>query len=96
MMRLAVGLVAFTTLSIAWVTKLIFPNLPWAMCFAFGALISPPDAAAATAVLQAVRMPRRIVTLLEGESLLNDATGLVLFRFAVAAAVTRIAAGESA
>ncbi len=87
-LMLAVGLVAFTTLSIGWVTKLVFPNLPWAMCFAFGALISPPDAAAASAVLQAVRMPRRIVTLLEGESLLNDATGLVLYNFAIAAVLT--------
>jgi CPA1 family monovalent cation:H+ antiporter len=85
---LAVGLVAFTTVSVGWVTKLVFPELPWALCFAFGALISPPDAAAAAAVLSAIRLPRRIITVLEGESLLNDASGLVLYNFAIAAIAT--------
>lgn len=85
---LAVGLVGFTTVSIGWATKQLFPDLPWAMCFAFGALISPPDAAAAAAILSAVRMPRRIITVLEGESLLNDASGLVLYNFAIAALAT--------
>jgi CPA1 family monovalent cation:H+ antiporter len=64
------------------------PEAPWAVAFALGAIVSPPDAVAATAVLRRFQLPRRIVTLLEGESLVNDATGLVLYRFAVAAALT--------
>lgn len=85
---LAVGAVVFTAAVVAVVAKLILPDLPWAACVALGAIVSPPDAVSARAVLQRVRLPRRLGTLLEGESLLNDATGLVLFRFAVAAAVT--------
>lgn len=77
----------FTTAVVAVVTKLVVPDLPWAACAALGAIVSPPDAVSARAVLQRVTLPRRIMTLLEGESLLNDATGLVLFRFAVAAVV---------
>jgi CPA1 family monovalent cation:H+ antiporter len=85
---LAVGLVGFTTLAIGWTTKQLFPELPWALCFAFGGLISPPDAASAAAILAAVKMPRRIITILEGESLLNDASGLVIFNLAIAALAT--------
>ncbi len=65
----------------------MMPSLPWAACAALGAIVSPPDAVSARAVLQRVELPRRLSTLLEGESLLNDATGLVIFRFAVAAAM---------
>lgn len=85
---LAVGAVLFTTVVIAVVTHLLFPALPWAACAALGAIVSPPDAVSARAVLQRVKLPRRLQILLEGESLLNDASGLVLFRFAVAAGVT--------
>lgn len=85
---LAIGLVATTTLAIGIAFKWFVPEAPWAVAFALGAIVSPPDAVAATAVLRRFRLPRRIVTLLEGESLVNDATGLVLFRFAVAAALT--------
>ena len=85
---LAVGAVLFTAAVVAVVTKLIVPDLPWAACIALGAIVSPPDAVSARAVLQRVKLPRRLNTLLEGESLLNDATGLVLFRFAVAAVLT--------
>jgi CPA1 family monovalent cation:H+ antiporter len=85
---LAVGAVLFTAAVVAVAAKLIRPDLPWAACVALGAIVSPPDAVSARAVLQRVRLPRRLGTLLEGESLLNDATGLVLFRFAVAAVVT--------
>ncbi len=87
-LSLAVGAVFFTTAVVAAVTKLLLPALPWAACVALGAIMSPPDAVSARAVLQQVRLPRRLSTLLEGESLLNDATGLVLFRFAVAAVLT--------
>ncbi len=82
---LAVGAVFFTCAVVAVVTHLLFPSLPWAACAALGAIVSPPDAVSARAVLERVRLPRRLQILLEGESLLNDASGLVLFRFAVAA-----------
>ena len=85
---LAIGAVAFTTFFVGVVVHLVAPALPWAACFALGAVVSPPDAVAAKAVLERVALPRRLMVLLEGESLLNDAAGLVLFRFAVAAALT--------
>src|SRR5215469_13908777 len=85
---LAIGAVAFTTLVVGLVARWVVPDLPWAACFALGAVVSPPDAIAAKAVLERVALPRRLMVLLEGESLLNDAAGLVLFRFAVAAAMT--------
>ena len=87
-LQLAVGAVAFTTAIVGVVAHWVMPSLPWAACFALGAIVSPPDAVAAKAVLARVPLPRRVVVLLEGESLVNDATGLVLFRFAVAAALT--------
>ncbi|MDP3618309.1 MAG: Na+/H+ antiporter [Ramlibacter sp.] len=85
---LAVGAVVFTCAVVALVTHMLVPSLPWAACAALGAIVAPPDAIAARAVLQRVKLPRRLQILLEGESLLNDATGLVLFRFSVVAAVT--------
>ena len=85
---LAIGAVAFTTLAVGMVTHLVVPSLPWAVCFALGAIVSPPDAIAAKAVLERVALPRKLMAILEGESLLNDAAGLVLVRFAVAAALT--------
>lgn len=87
-LSLAVGAVLFTTLVVAVVAHTLFPRLPWAACAALGAIVSPPDAVSARAVLERVKLPRRVLMLLEGESLLNDASGLVLFRFAVAASVT--------
>ncbi|MFM0341168.1 Na+/H+ antiporter [Paraburkholderia fungorum] len=85
---LAIGAVAFTTLAVGLVAHWVVPALPWGACFALGAIVSPPDAVAAKAVLERVALPRRLMVLLEGESLLNDAAGIVLFRFAVAAALT--------
>lgn len=85
---LALGAVAFTTLSVGILFHLLFPQLPWAVGFALGAIVAPPDAVSAAAVLERLHLPSRITTLLEGESLVNDASGLVLFRFAVAAALT--------
>lgn len=85
---LAIGAVFFTCAVVAVATHLLFPSLPWAACAALGAIVSPPDAVSARAVLEQVRLPRRLQILLEGESLLNDASGLVLFRFAIAAGVT--------
>jgi CPA1 family monovalent cation:H+ antiporter len=95
-LSLAIGAVVFTTVVVAVVTHALLPSLPWAACAALGAIVSPPDAISARAVLQRVKLPHRLSILLEGESLLNDATGLVLFRFAVAAAVTRtFSAGDA-
>jgi len=85
---LAIGAVVFTTLVVGVAVHAVVPALPWAVCFALGAIVSPPDAVAAKAVLTRLPLPRKLTVLLEGESLLNDATGLVLVRFAVAAATT--------
>ncbi|MDB6028624.1 MAG: Na+/H+ antiporter, partial [Verrucomicrobiales bacterium] len=84
---LAVGLVLFTTVSVGWLAHYLF-GLPLAAGFVLGAIISPPDAIAASAIAQRLRLPRRIVTILEGESLINDATALVAYRFGVAALAT--------
>jgi len=83
---LAIGLVLVTTLAIGLVAHAL-GGLPWAAALALGAIVSPPDAVAATAIARRLRLPRRIVTILEGESLVNDATALVAYRFAVAAAL---------
>ena len=85
---LAVGLALATTVSVAAVTHLLLPEIGWPAAFALGAIVSPPDAVAAVAVLRRLSVPRRIVTLLEAESLFNDATALVAFRLAVIAMST--------
>ena len=87
---LAIGLVIVTTLAVGATLKFFVPDIPWAVAFAFGAIVSPPDAVAATAILSHLNMPRRIVTVLEGESLVNDASGLVIYKFAVAAVLTGV------
>lgn len=84
---LAVGLVIFTTVAVGYLAH-YFMGMPLAAGFALGAIISPPDAIAATAIAERLSVPRRIVAVLEGESLVNDATALVTYRFAVAAVVT--------
>ncbi len=83
---LAFGLVIFTAAAVAVVAHMFVPTLGWAGAFALGAIVAPPDAVAATSIFQRMGVPRRIVTILEGESLVNDATALVIYRFAVAAA----------
>jgi CPA1 family monovalent cation:H+ antiporter len=85
---LAIGLVIATTLAVGAALKFMVPEIPWAAAFVFGAIVSPPDAVAATAILSRLNIPRRIVTILEGESLVNDASGLVLYKFAIAAVLT--------
>jgi Na+/H+ antiporter len=85
---LAIGAVVFTTLTVGLMVNWLLPSLPLAACFALGAIVSPPDAVAAKAVLKRIPLPRKIMIVLEGESLLNDASGLVLYKFAVAAALT--------
>src|SRR5688572_7507013 len=81
---LAIGLPLFTTAVVASVANRVV-GLDWPAACLLGAIVSPPDAVAASAVAQRLRLPRRIVTLLEGESLLNDATALVAYRMALAA-----------
>jgi monovalent cation/hydrogen antiporter len=81
---LAIGLVLLTTACVAMVAHTL-TDLPWPAAFVLGAIISPTDAVAATAITDRLRVPRRIVTILDGESLLNDATALVAYRFALAA-----------
>jgi Na+/H+ antiporter len=84
---LVVGAVGVTTFAVAWVARALVPEIPWPAAVALGAVVAPPDAAAAVAVLRQLRPPHRIMTILEGESLLNDATALLLYRIAVTAAV---------
>jgi CPA1 family monovalent cation:H+ antiporter len=85
-LSLSVGLVLFTALGVALVTRWLVPAIPFALAFALGAVVAPPDAVAATAVARRIGLPRRTTTILEGESLLNDATALVSLRTALAAA----------
>ncbi|GAA3155622.1 Na+/H+ antiporter [Planomonospora alba] len=84
---LSVGLVLFSTLAIGWVTHLLLPGLPLAAAFALGAVVAPPDAVAAVAVARRLGLPRKVITILVGESLFNDATALTAYRVAVAAVV---------
>ncbi|HEY0548888.1 MAG TPA: Na+/H+ antiporter, partial [Verrucomicrobiae bacterium] len=85
---LAVGLVLFTTVAVGLVVHALIPEIPLAVAFALGAIVSPPDAVAATSIAKRIGLPKRIVIILEGESLVNDATGLVALRFAVMAAAS--------
>lgn len=87
---LAVGLVLATTGAIAMVAYALLPGIGWAAAVALGAIVSPPDAVSATAIGKRLRIPRRVVTILEGESLVNDATALVLYRVAVGVAVSGV------
>src|SRR5438445_11140477 len=87
---LAFGLVLFTAALVAVVAYAFVPALGWAGAFALGGIVSPPDEIAAMAIFQRLGVPRRIVTILEGESLVNDATALVIYRFAVAAAAAGV------
>lgn len=84
----SIGLVLFTTLVVALLAHALIPGLGWPAAFALGAIVAPPDAIAATAVAQRLGVPRRLITVLEGESLVNDATALVAYRMALGAAAT--------
>ncbi|MFM7347797.1 MAG: Na+/H+ antiporter [Tagaea sp.] len=87
-LMLAIGLVTATTLGVGVAFKYLVPEVPWAAAFLLGAIVSPPDAVAAAAIMERLKLPKRIVAILEGESLVNDATGLVLYKFALAATLT--------
>ncbi|HVW58726.1 MAG TPA: Na+/H+ antiporter [Puia sp.] len=85
---LAFGLVIITACAVAYVTTRMIPGFSWALGFLLGGIISPPDAVAATSVLQTLKVPKRVVTVLEGESLINDASSLIVFRFAMVTMMT--------
>jgi len=81
----AIGLVIFTTSIVAIAAHWLIPNLDWPFAFLIGAIVSPPDAVAATSVTKGLGLHPRIVTILEGESLVNDASGLVAYKYALTA-----------
>ncbi|GHN02844.1 Na+/H+ antiporter [Cytophagales bacterium WSM2-2] len=85
---LAIGCVLFTTTLVAVVAHYFIPGFGWPESFVLGAIISPPDAVAASAATQGLGIPRRVTTILEGESLVNDATGLIAYRYGIAAAAS--------
>lgn len=94
---LAIGAVFFCAVAVAAIAKYMVPDLPWWAAIALGAIVAPPDAVAASSVLKKFNLPKRIVVVLEGESLINDASSLVLYRFAVAAvAVGSVSYGKGA
>jgi Na+/H+ antiporter len=84
---LAVGLVVVTAFAVAAVVHTLLPGIPWSVAIALGAIVAPPDAIAAAAIASRLAVPRRIVSVLEGESLLNDATALTIYSIAIAVAV---------
>ena len=85
---LAIALVLVTSAAVAVVARMLLPGMPWPVAIALGAIVSPPDAVAAAAIVSRLPVPRRVLVILEGESLVNDASALILYRTAVAAAVT--------
>lgn len=87
-LELALGLVLFTVIGAGLLIHWLIPGLPLAVAFALAAIVAPTDPVALSSITARVPVPRRLMHILEGEALLNDATGLVCFRFAVAAAVT--------
>jgi monovalent cation/hydrogen antiporter len=89
-MGLALGLVAFTVVIVGYVVHWLIPGIPLAAAFALGAIISPTDAVAVSSVTEKLKVPSRVTHILNGESLINDASGLVAFKFAVAAASTGV------
>lgn len=82
---LALGLVVATTVVIAIVAHTIIPGLPWAVAFVLGAIVAPTDELAAVPVLERFRLPRHVIAIVDGESLLNDATALVIYTTALTA-----------
>src|SRR6195952_949601 len=93
---LALGAVALTVIAVAIVVRALVPGMPWAAAIALGAIVAPPDAAAATAVLKQLRPPHRLLVILEGESLFNDASALLIYRLAVSATAAGAVVGWTA
>ncbi len=92
---MTVGAVAVTVVAVAWTAKALRPDLPWAAAVALGAAVAPPDVAAATAVLRSMPVPHRVKVILEGESLFNDASSLIIYRLAVGAVAAGFVFGWS-
>jgi Na+/H+ antiporter len=92
---LAIVLVLLTVAVVAYIARLAVPDMGWAAAITLGAIVAPPDASAATAVLRKLRPPHRLMVILEGESLFNDATSLLIYRVAVGAALTGAFSGWS-
>ena len=92
---LALGAVALTVIVVAIVARVLVPGMPWAAAIALGAIVAPPDAAAATTVLKQLRPPHRLLVILEGESLFNDASALLIYRLAVGATAAGFLSGWS-
>src|SRR4051812_16854522 len=90
---LALGAVALTVVIVAVVARMLVPEMPWAAAIALGAIVAPPDAAAATTVLKQLRPPNRLLVILEGESLFNDASALLVYRLAVGATLAGTLSG---
>ena len=84
---LAIGLVLFTTVAVGLVAQAVVPGLGAAAAFTLGAIVAPPDAVAATSIFRRLGVPRRVVTILEGESLINDASALIAYRIGIAVAL---------
>ncbi len=93
---LALLTVGLTVAAVALVVRWLVPDMPWAAAIALGAIVAPPDASAATAVLRQLHPPHRIMVILEGESLFNDASALLIYRLAVTAAMTGSVVGWGA
>src|ERR1051325_5196132 len=81
---LAIGCVVFTTVAVAAVAHWLL-GMAWTVAFVLGAIVSPPDVVAPLAIARRLKLPRRLLVILEGEGLVNDATALILYRFAIAA-----------
>ena len=87
---LAISLVFFTTFSVAAAAHYLIPGFSWPLAFVLGAIVSPPDAVAATGITKGLGLNKKVITILEGESLLNDASALIAYRYAVAAVTTGV------
>jgi CPA1 family monovalent cation:H+ antiporter len=85
---LVIAAVGITTAAVAWTVHTLVPGMPWAAAIALGAIVAPPDAAAAAAILKQLRLPHRLLVILQDESLLNDASALLIYRIAVLAIVS--------
>ena len=85
---LVIAAVGTTVVAVALVARWLFPDMPWPVAIALGAIVAPPDAAAATAVMRQVKLPHRLLKIIEGESLLNDASALLVYRLAIMAMIS--------
>ena len=85
---LSIGHVIFITILVAVTIHWLIPDFGWPLSFALGAVISPPDDVAILSIAEKIRLPNRVITILKGEAMLNDATALIIYRFALAAVVT--------